>query len=105
MTFAKTLRQLRKEQGISQEELAQSICVSKGTVSVWERGQRLPEMGTVDRLCSFFHVSRGRLIGALPETKEVETWEKFNTLPGKTKALIAELIDKAYEMEKEEHEG
>ena len=38
MSFAENLRALRKEKGISQEELAELLEVSRQAVSKWEQG-------------------------------------------------------------------
>ena len=38
MAFAENLKQIRKEKGISQEELAEQLEVSRQAVSKWEQG-------------------------------------------------------------------
>lgn len=53
---------MRKARNLKQSELAEQLGVSMYTVSVWERGQRKPEFGTLEDLCSFFNVSLGYLI-------------------------------------------
>lgn len=40
--FAEWLRRLRKEQGLSQQNLAETLAVSQQTISLWERGLRKP---------------------------------------------------------------
>lgn len=44
MSFAENLRQIRKEKGLSQEELAEILDVSRQAVSKWEQGQGYPEV-------------------------------------------------------------
>jgi len=44
MSFAENLRQIRKEKGLSQEELAEMLDVSRQAVSKWEQGQGYPEV-------------------------------------------------------------
>ena len=41
MAFAENLKQIRKEKGISQEELAEQLEVSRQAVSKWEQGVSL----------------------------------------------------------------
>ena len=49
-TFAQELSALRKERGITQEQLAQALSVSRTTVSRWESGKALPDIETVRQL-------------------------------------------------------
>ena len=57
MNFTDKIRMLRKEKGISQEELASQLDVSRQAVSKWENGQGFPEMETVLRISNLFGVS------------------------------------------------
>lgn len=61
--FAYRVRKLRKEKGISQEELAVALNTTKGTVSIWERGVRMPEQRTVQKVASYFEVSVAYILG------------------------------------------
>ena len=53
-TFEERLRQLRKEKGLSQKELAEALNVANTTVSIWERGLRKPEMDTLEKVRNYF---------------------------------------------------
>ena len=44
MAFHKNLYQLRKSSGLSQEELAEKLNVSRQTISKWELGESSPDM-------------------------------------------------------------
>lgn len=44
MSFAENLKQIRKDKGLSQEELAEILDVSRQAVSKWEQGQGYPEV-------------------------------------------------------------
>ena len=57
MEFHEKLRSIRKEQGISQEELAARLEVSRQAVSKWESGQGFPETEKLIQLSSMFNVS------------------------------------------------
>ena len=48
MTFGEKLQKLRKESGLSQEELADQLNVSRQAVSKWERDNGYPE---TEKLC------------------------------------------------------
>lgn len=48
---------LRKERGLSQEELADKLNVSRQSVSKWETDQSVPDYDNVAAMCAFFGVS------------------------------------------------
>ena len=56
------LKALRKEQGLTQEQLAERLHVSGRTVSRWETGNNLPDVGTLIELADFYGVSIPELI-------------------------------------------
>ena len=62
-TFDTRLKKLRQEKGILQDTLAEEIGVTKGTVSVWERGVRKPDFATLEKLASYFDVTLPYLLG------------------------------------------
>ena len=49
-TFAQQLSALRKERGVTQEQLAQELNVSRTTISRWESGKVLPDIESIKRL-------------------------------------------------------
>lgn len=57
MTFGEKLLKLRKVNGMSQDELAIHISVSRQAISRWENGSSLPETDTVIQLSKLFDVS------------------------------------------------
>ena len=82
-TLGKRLKELRREKGILQDDLARDIGVSKGTVSVWERDARKPEYDTLEQLCEYFQVNLGYLLGedvdralVQPSDEDLSQWQK-----------------------------
>lgn len=63
MTMGEMIRQLRKERGLTQEQLAEVMGVSIPAISKWETGQSAPELGAVVALADFFSVSVDCLVG------------------------------------------
>lgn len=61
--FKTNLKNLRLEKKIGQVELAKSIDVSKGIISLWENGLREPNMTSLIALAKFFDVSIDFLVG------------------------------------------
>ena len=54
MRFGENMQYLRKMQEMTQEELAQRLDVSRQTVSKWEMGAALPEIGKLLEICDLF---------------------------------------------------
>ena len=61
--FKDNLKQLRLEMGLNQVQVAESIGVSKGIISLWENGLREPNMSSLIYLADFFNVSIDYLVG------------------------------------------
>lgn len=57
----------RKRMGITQEELAESILVSKSTVARWERGAMTPFGEHLVAMHNLFNCSTDYLLGLTPE--------------------------------------
>lgn len=57
MEFNEKLQALRKNRGLTQEELAESIFVSRTAISKWESGRGYPNIDSLKELSSFFSVS------------------------------------------------
>lgn len=51
------IKQLRKEKGITQEELGKIINVQKSAISKYETGRATPDLETIKTLANFFNVS------------------------------------------------
>lgn len=62
--FAKRLKELRDEKGLTQVELARKLNFKNGTViSNWETGARIPDIENLIVLAKFFGVSIDYLVG------------------------------------------
>ena len=57
MTFGEKLLKLRKQNGLSQEELASQLTVSRQAISRWEMGSSMPDVENVIQLSKLFGVS------------------------------------------------
>ena len=58
------LLQLRTQKGLSQEELAEKVFVTRQAVSRWENGETTPNVDTLKLLSQFFDVSINTLLGS-----------------------------------------
>ncbi len=62
MTFGEKLQALRKKAGLSQEDLAEKLEITRQTVSKWELDQSTPELSYIARLADFYQVTTDYLI-------------------------------------------
>ena len=66
--FHENLKALRKERGLSQEELAVRLNVVRQTISKWEKGLSVPDAAMLIRLAEVLDTTVSRLLGAdVPE--------------------------------------
>lgn len=67
MKFQYELQRLRRERGMSQDELGERLGVSRQTISKWENGTSYPDMLNLMAVGSFFSVSVDSLVADTPE--------------------------------------
>ena len=63
MDFGTRLKELRKQRGLTQQQLATLLCVSKSVVSFYELRERSPSPDVLTKLSRIFHVSTDYLLG------------------------------------------
>ena len=62
MEFNEKLQELRKQKGMTQEELAEALWVSRAAVSKWESGRGYPSIDSLKEIAKFFSVSIDTLL-------------------------------------------
>lgn len=78
--IGETIKRLRKEKEITQEEFAEILGVSSQSVSRWENNLCYPYMELIPTIASFFSVSTDKLMGvdAITEKENIEKYlERF----------------------------
>ena len=76
MAFSQRLHQLRREHGLSQEELGSVIGVSRQAVQKWESGASTPDIENLSALADYFQISLDYLVRgveAAPEPPPAQT--------------------------------
>lgn len=61
--FGRRLRELRKENGMNQIQLAEKLGVSRGSISFYENADRMPDLNLLERAAEFFDVTIDYLLG------------------------------------------
>ena len=65
MKFSEKLMNLRKQKGMSQEELADKLNVTRQTISKWELDQTVPDMNKLIEISKLFEISLDELTGGI----------------------------------------
>ncbi|MBP3521309.1 MAG: helix-turn-helix transcriptional regulator [Oscillospiraceae bacterium] len=63
MTLGERIQSLRKDAGLSQEELGEKLGVARQSVSKWESDTTIPELDKLIAMSKLFHISVGALLG------------------------------------------
>lgn len=88
--FSERLRQLRREQSLSQQGLSDLLGISKSSINMYERGEREPGFGTVTALAEFFRVDTDYLLGASPYRNK-EEWMQSGRNVSMSVPLLGEI--------------
>lgn len=74
MALSENLQFIRTQAGVTQEQLAEQLEVSRQSVSKWEGGQSFPEMDTLLRICDLYDVNLDTLLrGSVEESRVSDT--------------------------------
>ena len=77
-TVGSTIRQLRKNKNLTQEELAEAINVTPQAISKWENNIGLPDISQIIPLATFFGVSADVILGISDNNRNEEINEILN---------------------------
>lgn len=72
INFGDQLKSLRKQKGVTQEELASFLGITFQAVSKWERGEGLPEISLLPLIADFFCITIDELLGSGSEKSKQE---------------------------------
>ena len=89
MTLGENLQRLRKEKGLSQEDVARALFVSRQTISKWETDKAEPGVDNLKVLADLYEVTLDQLTGRMQ--LEVDSKEAHEQTPSdqyRTVALI-----------------
>lgn len=62
MEFSDSIKQLRKDNKLTQEQLASKLHVTRQAISNWENNKNLPDIETLIEIATTFHISLDQLI-------------------------------------------
>ncbi len=91
MEFNEKLQELRKAKGLTQEELAEALYVSRAAISKWESGRGYPSIDSLKEISKFFSVSIDELI--CTEEIIIAAKDESQNIMRKFAELICSLLD------------
>ena len=82
MEFNEKLQELRKRKGLTQEELAEQLYVSRTAISKWESGRGYPSIDSLKAIAQFFSVTLDELLSSneiliIAEDSQKKTKKQF----------------------------
>lgn len=93
MTLGEKIQSLRKQQGLSQEALAEKVFVTRQTISKWELDQSTPDLDFIAKLSDIFNVSSDYLIKSeLTKPDELPFKKRTYRLSQRVKGAILAVI-------------
>lgn len=111
-TFGEKIKDLRKEKGITQKEMAQALSVTVSTLSHWECDYQEPSFKDLALLANYFDVSTDYLLGVMEDEEtprlntpaalpldETELLKNYRALSYAGKARVAAYADLMREQE------
>lgn len=96
MTIGTKIQTLRKQHGLSQEQLAETLGVSRQAVSKWEAEQSVPDIDKIILICDYFGVTTDHILRnedlscsqIAQSTNAIENEEKKENTENKKKSTI-----------------
>ena len=87
MQICERLKEARKNTGMTQEEVAERVLVSRATISSWENGKTLPDIASLISLSDLYNISLDELVKG--DSKMTEKIKKdAKNLQVKTKEIL-----------------
>jgi Predicted transcriptional regulators len=77
MSLSEMLKELRRKNDLTQEQLAEELNVSRQAIAKWESGAGLPDIENLKNISIFFHVSTDSLLNNVTVEKEMSLKDKF----------------------------
>lgn len=96
MNLADNLKRIRKDNNLSQEQLAEKLGVSRQAVSKWESGVSYPEMDKVIQICNLFELNINEFINE--DIKEVKEKKEVQVRNNKYISSFFDYITKSIDM-------
>lgn len=94
-TFGERLKELRKKNNLTQQQLAYILCLKRGNIAKWETKRAIPSFEIIEVIANYFEVVPDYLLGYISYTRVTSFSDKLKALRKEkklTQKKIAELI-------------
>lgn len=95
--FCERLRTLRTNKGLSQQDFAKQLGISKSSVNMYERGEREPSFEMLELIADYFNVDMDYLLGKSEFTNKFQWLQIMNSSQSATNVLKIAGRDGSYE--------
>lgn len=86
--FAERLVQLRKERGLSRQQVADDLQISRASLEYYEKEKRAPDIETLHKIADYFHTSADYLLGRTPNKTTNPTLQAVCEYTGLTEKAV-----------------
>lgn len=90
MDIGNKIKMLRKEKGLTQNQLANAVGVTTQAVSKWERGENQPDVSLIIPICSVLGVSADRLLGGFKNDELEKRFQRSIHLGEEGQLIVCE---------------
>lgn len=102
LSIAENIIRLRREKGITQDELAAFLGITKASVSKWETKQSYPDIMLIPQIATFFNITTDELLGYNPQLSQQQIQKYYVDLSTDfTRLPFDTVIDKCEKLTKE----
>ena len=102
MKLGQTIAKLRKQNNMTQAEVAEALHISYQAVSKWERDESLPDITLLQSIAELFQVSVDKLLGTSCEMNEDESMKTYQIkdedAQQEINQQITEIVNKEFEV-------
>lgn len=96
MNIGKKIKECRKKAGLSQEQLAEKLCVSRQAITKWESNRGIPDIGNLQNISKLFGVSIDYLLedgetlsnAVIREAINIDDYEKSGRFRSKYDTIV-----------------
>ena len=93
MNYSQKIKELRAASGLTQEQLADKLCVKRQTVSKWEQAINEPDIETIKKLAEIFGVTTDEIMGAASAETVLELKQPRLQRACKALTSVSSLLD------------
>lgn len=70
--FAKVFKELRTKSGLTQQEMAEKLDISRSSIGMYENGEREPGFELLETIADYFNVDMNYLLGKKDSSRQME---------------------------------